>query len=82
LTIVNAYTQYGFGANHEGGIEKPLDYSALILCFKKMNHLFKGKHIGLPWIGCGLAGGEKEYVKQCMVDHLKDCEVTIVNYKL
>jgi len=81
LTVVNAYTQFGFGANHEEGTEKPLDYAALILCFKKINHIFKGKHIGLPWIGCGLAGGEKKYVKQCMIDHLKDCEVTVVNYK-
>ena len=24
---------------------------------RKINHKFKGKHIGLPLIGCGIAGG-------------------------
>lgn len=49
LFVVNAYTQYYPGAN--------LDYEALTLCLRKINHTFKGKHIGLPLIGCGLAGG-------------------------
>ena len=57
LTIVNAYTQYHYGANHADGKNKPLDYEALILCMRKINHRFKGKHIGLPLIGAGLAGG-------------------------
>ena len=56
LTVVNAYTQYGFGRNHENGTEIPLDYGALTLCMRKINHIFKGKHIGLPLIGCGLGG--------------------------
>lgn len=62
LTVVNAYTQYGLGKNHGGGVSKPLDYEALTLCLRKMNHIFKGKHIGLPLIGCGLAGGVWDYV--------------------
>lgn len=49
LTVINAYTQYNLGAN--------LDYEALTLCMRKINHLFKNKHIGLPKIGCGIAGG-------------------------
>ena len=49
LTVVNAYTQYGPGPN--------LDYNALRLCLRKINHKFMGKHIGLPLIGCGIAGG-------------------------
>ena len=32
------------------------DYEAFTLCMRKINHQFKGKHIGLPLIGCGLAG--------------------------
>src|SRR5690606_27601150 len=47
LEVVNAYTQYNPG--------KDLDYNALILCLKKINHMFKGKHIGLPKIGAGIA---------------------------
>lgn len=57
LSVVNAYTQYMYGTNHTDGVSKPLDYEALTLCLKKINHIFKGKHIGLPAIGTGLAGG-------------------------
>jgi hypothetical protein len=32
-----------------------LDYEALALCLRKINHTFKGKHVGLPQIGCGIA---------------------------
>lgn len=81
LFIVNAYTQYGFGKNHANGTEKPLDYDALRLCMRKINHTFKGKHIGLPRIGCGLAGGDWEIVKGIIKKELKDCKVTIVNYE-
>lgn len=49
VAVVNAYTQFGPGPN--------LDYNALTLCLRKINHKFKGKHIGLPLIGCGIAGG-------------------------
>lgn len=81
ITVVNAYTQYGFGRNHENGTERPLDYEALTLCMKKINHQFKGKHIGLPLIGCGLAGGDWNRVKAIIQQELKDCNVTIVHYK-
>lgn len=57
LYIVNAYTQYNYGKNHKNGELAPLDYEALTMCMRKINHIFKGKHIGLPMIGCGLAGG-------------------------
>lgn len=57
IYVVNAYTQFMYGTYHSGGVEKPLDYEALRLCLRKINHIFKGKHIGLPAIGCGLAGG-------------------------
>lgn len=49
LYVVNAYTQYELGKN--------LDYTALRMCLRKLNYIFKGKHIGLPLIGCGIAGG-------------------------
>jgi len=81
LVVINSYTQYGFGANHEGGTDVPLDYSALALCLKKINHIFKGNHIGLPQIGCGLAGGDWVRVKALIQTCLKDCTVTVVIYK-
>lgn len=48
LIVVNAYTQYHYGKNHSDGVENPIDYEALTLCMRKINHTFKGKHIGLP----------------------------------
>ncbi len=80
LEVVNCYSQYGFGINHKEGSVAPLDYSALALCFKKMNHIFKGKHIGLPQIGCHLAGGDWDIVKDMIQRIFKDCQVTIVIY--
>src|SRR5438128_1693162 len=42
LAVVNAYTQYDYKGM------RPLDYEALALCMRKVNHIFKGRHIGLP----------------------------------
>lgn len=81
IHVVNAYTQYNYGRNHSDGDSKPVDYEAITLCMRKINHIFKGKHIGLPRIGCGLAGGDWEIVKGIIQTELKDCHVTIVNYK-
>ena len=73
LFIINAYTQYEPGAN--------LDYDALTLCLRKINHIFKGKHIGLPQIGCGIGGGDWNIVSEIIQKELKDCKVTIVIYQ-
>jgi O-acetyl-ADP-ribose deacetylase (regulator of RNase III) len=80
LAVVNSYSQYGFGLNHEGGTARPLDYDALRLCMRKINHKFKGRHVGLPKIGCGLAGGSWEIIKVIIQEELKDCKVTVVIY--
>lgn len=81
VAAVNIYSQYGFGLNHNGGSAKPIDYDALTLAFRKMNHIFKGKHIGLPKIGAGLAGGDWERISQIIKTELKDCKVTVVILK-
>jgi len=75
LIVVNCYTQYMWATPDNS---QPLDYSALELCLKKINHVFKGKHIGLPKIGCGLAGGNWFIVQGMIKMLLKDCKVTIV----
>jgi len=76
--VVNSYTQYNYGRNHSDGDDMPLDYIALEMCMKKINHTFKGKRVGLPWIGCGLAGGDKNRVKEILERILTDVELTIV----
>jgi len=78
-TVVNCYTQYSFGGRKKGQID--LDYDALTLCMRKMNHIFKGKHIGLPRIGAGLAGGSWDIIKGIIQQELEDCTVTVVMYK-
>lgn len=81
LFVVNSYTQYSYGKNHTDGVSKPLDYEALTLCMRKINHIFKGKHIGLPQIGAGLAGGSWDVIKKIIQKELKDCDVTVVIFK-
>lgn len=76
FTVVNAYTQYSPGIHL-----KPFDYEAMALCMRKMNHIFKGQHIGMPMIGAGLAGGDWERIKSIIQTELSDCDVTVVIYK-
>jgi len=79
LYIVNAYTQYHWELPGSNG-NIPLEYDALYICLVKLNHRFKGGRIGLPWIGCGLAGGDKYRVETIVGIVMQDCDVTIVNY--
>lgn len=81
MYVVNAYTQYSYGKNRINGIENPLSYEALSLCMTKINKTFNGKKIGLPMIGCGLAGGDWSIVSSIIKRELKDCDVTIVRLK-
>ena len=74
LTAVNAYTQYGFSG-------KPFDYDAFEKIVAEMNTVFKGKHIGLPKIGAGLAGGNWNTIKSMIQEGFTDCQVTVVNYR-
>ena len=73
VTIVNAYTQFEPGSN--------ADLTAIRMCFKKMNHIFKGKHIGLPKIGTGIGGLDWKDVEQIINEEFTDCETTVVIYK-
>jgi O-acetyl-ADP-ribose deacetylase (regulator of RNase III) len=77
IFVVNSYTQYDY--RRTGGA--PLDYEALTLCLRKINKQFKGKHIGLPKIGAGLAGGDWNKISEIIKKELKDCQITIVNFK-
>lgn len=64
-TIFNLYTQYGFGTD-----KMHLDYEALVTALEAMNFWLdttdpaQYEIVGLPRIGCGLAGGEWEVVEE------------------
>lgn len=74
--IVNAYTQYRYGTD-----SPKIDYEAITLVMRKLNHDHEGKRIGLPLIGAGLAGGDWNRIKNIIETELKDMDVTIVHYK-
>lgn len=78
LIVVNSYTQYNYGKNYLDPSKPPFDYEAFILCMRKINKLFSGKSIGLPKIGCGLAGGNWDIVKVIIKRELHSMDVTIV----
>ena len=77
LIVVNLYSQYEYG--YKDGVVY-LDYDALRMCFRKMNHNFKNHHIGLPKIGSGKAKGDWEKIKEIIKEELIDCNVTVINY--
>jgi O-acetyl-ADP-ribose deacetylase (regulator of RNase III) len=74
--IFNCYSQYNYNAS-----SKPLDYEALTLCLRKINHNHPKESIGVPLIGSGLAGGDWNIIKKIIEKELKDMDVTIVHFK-
>lgn len=79
--IVNAYTQFYPGKGGHGKDTKFHRYEAIRNSMKEINNRFSGMHIGLPLIGCGLAGLQWNKVKKIIKEELKDLDVTIVKYK-
>lgn len=55
FTIVNGYTQLNGGSG-------TFSYAALELVLMKTAAQFAGKRIGLPYIGCGIAGGDQNKI--------------------
>lgn len=55
--IINAYTQYNMSTG-----EDVFEYTAFALICQKLVNAYGDKRIGLPYIGMGLAGGDKETI--------------------
>ena len=55
--IINAYTQYNMSTG-----EDVFEYTAFELILQKMLRLYGTYKIGLPYIGMGLAGGNKDVI--------------------
>lgn len=78
INVVNCYTQYYYGKKYG----KPIDYEALTLCMRKMNKEFYYHNFLLPFIGCGLAGGDETRIVNIIKKELKDAEsITMIRYK-
>lgn len=82
LFVINCYTQYHFSAKvHKDTFSNTcVDYQAIGMCFKKINHIFKGKTIGIPKIGAGLAGGNWKLIENIINDNTPDVNIVCVNY--
>lgn len=72
--VVNCYTQYRYG--NDGKMY--CNYDAIRSCMKKIKQEFTGKKIGLPKIGCSLAGGEWKIVSHIISEELNQEDITIV----
>jgi O-acetyl-ADP-ribose deacetylase (regulator of RNase III) len=55
--IVNAYTQYNMSQ-----VTDVFEYTAFLLLLEKLLYAYGDKRIGLPYIGMGLAGGDRETI--------------------
>jgi O-acetyl-ADP-ribose deacetylase (regulator of RNase III) len=60
FTIINAYTQYGFNAG--GAMEDLFEYTSFKLILQKLWALHGNKDFGFPYIGMGLAGGDRKRI--------------------
>jgi O-acetyl-ADP-ribose deacetylase (regulator of RNase III) len=78
LTIVNAYTQYDLGSRYNPA---PVDYDAIRSVFRSIAKDFAGLIVGIPKIGCGLAGGDWETVEEIINEECPDLDITCVEYE-
>lgn len=76
--VLNCYTQFNFGTD-----KIQVNYTALRLCMHKINMVYGGCGftVGLPKIGCGLAGGSWNVVKSIFEEELVDCNVVVVEFE-
>lgn len=78
VSIVNLYSQFHGGPN--------IDYEALTLSLRKLamdleDNSALDSSIGLPLIGCGIAGGDWNRVSKIIQTELREFDVTIVKLK-
>ena len=76
LTVVNAYTQYGFNPS-----QHPLNYQALELCLRQIRTLHHDKRIGYPAIGAGLGGGDWVKIRSIIDKVFIGLDHTYVEYE-
>lgn len=79
--IVNAYTQVMFSPR---GIDH-FEYASFEVILKKMLHEYGTFNIGFPYIGMGLAGGDKDHIIAILKDFAekvaaKGGSVTLVEF--
>lgn len=76
ITVINAYTQYNYNK-----YSTAIVYIAVKKVFEKINQDFKGKKIGIPKIGTGLAGGDWKQISNIIEKATPDLDITVVKPK-
>ena len=71
--VINAYTQFEWNGRGKDLFE----YDTFPQLLKSIKAKYVDKRIGLPLIGCGLAGGDEQRIIQMIKDNFED-----VDYKL
>lgn len=75
--VANCMTQDKYGNARKNG-EVHLDYEALDIVLKKLKKkALEGKRVGIPQIGCGLAGGDWDKVKKMIEDIFQDTQIFV-----
>jgi O-acetyl-ADP-ribose deacetylase (regulator of RNase III) len=67
FTVVNAYTQYNMSTGQD-----VFEYTAFALILQKLVHVYGQFRIGLPYIGMGLAGGDKDVIISMIKEFAED----------
>ena len=75
LIIVNSYIQYDYSST-----KICVNYNSVRDCMKYISENFKEKRIGMPKIGCGLAGGKWYIVEKIIEEELTNMDITVVEY--
>ena len=72
ITVINAYTQYRYGVGQDH-----FEYDTFPKLLQSIKAKYGDKKIGIPLIGCGLAGGNEPVILKMIKENLEG-----VNYKL
>jgi len=85
FTVINAYTQFGF--NTGGSTNDVFEYTSFKLILQKLAHLYGTKRFGFPYIGMGLAGGDKNKIMAMLENFAEEVSaqggsVTLVEFSL
>ena len=75
LFVINVYSQYKYW-----GTKVKVDYKAIESSMRLINKYFRGRTIGLPMLGAGLAGGDWAIISKIIEKELANMDVTIVEW--
>ena len=73
IRIINLYTQFNRGPDF---IPSIFPYA-----IRRINEEFKGSSIAIPLIGCGIGGGDWEFVQNVILTEGREIDWTVVVWK-